>query len=235
MIHRKIVTSFSLILLSFLGLQAQTVLHVTGQASVEQKPTETIVNFTINHKAISYETVLNKLNTDINGLLSSLKKQGFKTEEIITKQFNISKNRKYMNGNWKEDGYTANQQLLVVFAIDKDRLLKVLKATTGSGSQPDINISFAIDTATKTTTKETLLVRAVENARKKADLIAMATGQKVIGIQQINYGSVSTSNPQPMYKMAEARLSSDASNFSPMEAESISMSDQVQITYLLGE
>lgn len=235
MIQGKIVTSLSLILLSFLGLQAQTVLNVTGQASVEQKPTETIVNFTINHKAVNYETVLSNLNSDINGLLSSLKKQGFKPEEIITKQFNISKNRKYVGGSWKEDGYSANQQLLVVFAIDKDRLMKVLKATTGSGSQPEIQISFAIDQATKTSMKDALLVQAVENARKKADLIASATGQKVSGIQQINYGSGSISNPQPMYKMAEARMSSDASNFSPMEAESITMRDQVQIVYILED
>lgn len=228
----KIVTS-SLLLLVLFSVRAQTTLDIIGVSSIDQKPTQTVVTFAISHKSISYEAVLNKLNTDINGLTSSLKKQGFSQAEIVTRQFDISKSRKYTNGSWKEDGYTANQQLKVIFPIDNSRLIKVLKATTGSGSQPDIAIQFTLDSETTKTMKEQLLVAAVEDARKKADLIATTTGQKVTGIVKINYGKGSTASPQPMYAMAEARMASDAASFGPMEAAAISMTDQVQITYQL--
>lgn len=233
MLQSKIVTSISLVLLLLLSVEAQTTLDITGVSSVNQKPTQTVVTFEINHKSISYESVLDKLNADINGLMVSLKKQGFDAEDITTNQFDISKSRRYTDGSWKEDGYTANQQLKVTFPIDKKRLVKVLKATTGSGSEPDVDITFSIDGETATAIKEELLVAAVKDAKAKADLIAATTGQKVVGIQKINYGRGSSSMPQPIYKMAEARMSADATNFAPMEAAAIAMSDHVQITYIL--
>lgn len=214
---------------------AQSTMEITGNSAIEHKPTQTVVSFSINVESVSYESVLNQLNMDINGLNGSLKKLGFQPEEIITRQFSISKNRKYVNGGWKDEGYLANQMLIVVFPIDKDRLVKVLKATTGSGSQPEINISFTLDDAKRRALKEQLIIDAVLDAKMKADLIASTADQAVIGIEKITYASsAGGGHPQPMYKMAEARLASDGVDFSTMEGESITLTDQVHILFKIG-
>jgi uncharacterized protein YggE len=236
MINKKIVTLIGLILLTYFRINAQSTLDVIGVASISHKPTQTVVTFTINLKAGTYEAVITKLNSDVDGLIKSLKKQGFKTEEIITLQFNISKDRKFINGSWKDEGFVANQQLKVVFPIDQDRLIKVLKATTGSGSQPEISIGFELDNDTRTKLKKELMIATVKDAEMKAQLITSAAGYSILGIEKINYGTGgSAPTPQPIYRMAEATLGNDAAGFSPMEGQSVSITDQIHITYRISQ
>ncbi|MFT6134523.1 MAG: hypothetical protein ACJAZM_001013 [Cyclobacteriaceae bacterium] len=222
--------------LTFTSFAQTAQLDITGSAQINHKPTECKVTFSVELKNASYTTVITDLTTDINGLVSSLKKQGFAPAEIITQQFNISKSKKYVNNAWKEDGFMATQQLSVVFPIDQKRLIKVLNASTGTGSNPNISIGFQIDQATQESITNSLIKSAVKDARSKADLIANTAGYEVSEIKSIQYGSSrSTSQPQPMYRMAESKAASFSSDFGPMEAESMNFSDQVHIVFGLKE
>jgi uncharacterized protein YggE len=228
----KYLTSLFLVLAITAHAQTPT-LDITGLATINHQPNQCVVTYQIQRQSSSYETALNSLNEDIVTLTKSLLKQGFEQKEIITQQFDISKNRRYANGKWIDEGYIANQRLNVVFAIDQKRLIKVLSTSTSSGSNPEVSIRFEIDEATRAKIQKELIKLAVADAREKADIISEAAGYKVTGIEQINYGSSNQPVTPAVYRMAENTLAADT-GFGPMEAEAIKLSDRVQIKFVIA-
>lgn len=223
------------VVLSASNLFAQNAtIDITGVARLDHQPTQCVVTFQIMRQSASYESALKMLNTEITTLTNTLKKQGFSSEEIITQQFEIVKNRSWSDGKWKEDGYNANQSLNVTFPIDQGRLIKVLDASTSSGAKPEVTIAFEIDSKTREKLVDELIQMAVRDAKKKATLIAETAGYVITGIEAITYGFPNRlPEPRSNYKMMENSLAADAS-FGPMVAESIQLSDQVQVRFLIN-
>ncbi len=227
--------------LSFFSLQAtgqeepQSLLHVSGQAKVAVRPTQTVVSLSIRSSNDTYAGTVEDLIQRVDLLVSELKKLKFEEEEIFTSNFSVNKNFVYDQGERKEKGFTGLQSLTVQFVQDKKRLLKVLTAAAGSKADPEISISFDLDENQKRSLKDELIRQAVIDAQAKAQLIAEQSNHKIAGIKEIKYGIVATNFPDaPVFAFAdgkqESRLGVEFSNF---EAANLTFSDQVQILFFI--
>ena len=178
---------------------------VTGEGRVEKSP-DTIelkielVTFNENYEKMIKDAI-NKLNL-LNYQLMSI---GFKKEDIKTSNFIITtkyENVKDINGNYKNEfvGYEAIQNIELEFPMDIEFLGETIGAIKRSVAKPNISISFTIQD--KSSVIDELLVNAVEDAKRKANTLANASGVRLGNVQAIDY------------KKQDYRIYSDT-NFTP--------------------
>lgn len=212
-------------------LSAHAQLNVTGQATLSVQPERTTISYAINETKDSYDEALTTMTSRIDALTKSLTKIGFKKEDIKTSNFNIRQNRKYRQNEPKGFEYVASQTLNIEFDHSTKRLLEVLNKTASDEASPGVSISFGMSDEQAKKVKTQLMQMAVSDAKAKAEILASATGYTITGIKEINYGGGSA-QPRPyaagQMGMMKAFAESDISNF---EAQDLTVSDQVFISY----
>lgn len=218
----------------FLSTKAQeSVLSITGSASVTVKPTITIITMEIRSTKDAYTDAIESMIARIDLLTKDMKKAGFKEKEIVTSNFNINKRINYTQNRTQQEVFDATQVLRVEFPQDKDQLLKVLNQATASKAQPEISISFNLDIDKKKEVKANLIRLAIKDAKEKGALIAGETTYEITGIKNISYGQ-SRFSPGPLsFNETERSMSMENVIITNMEVANLTFSESVDVAYLL--
>ena len=122
---------------------------------------------------------------------------------------------------------------MVRFEQHEERLLEVLSKAASSQSDPEINISFALDNESKKKVKDKLIKLAVADAKEKAELIAKEAGYKIAGIQEIKYG-VTYPTLAPQVAFADSRNFAEVA-ISNFEVSNLTFSESVDMTFKITE
>lgn len=217
-------------------LSTQGTISVQGNASIAVKPTTTTINLGIESNSYNYPDAVKDMIERVEQLSKELKKLGFEEKDIVTSNFNIEPTRVYVKNVWKDTGFVARQNLVVSFSQDKKKLLEVLNTATKSNSKPSINLSFGLDADKKGTLQNELVKLAVKDAKAKADIIATASGYKISGIKEIQYGTVNQ-GPNPMYeaRAMNTMMKSADVEISNFEASDLRYNESISIVYFIEQ
>ena len=203
-------------------------IRITGIGTASMSPNEIELRFTLITQDFNYNNVIEKHNLKLEEFNTILKNLGFKKEDLKTSYFNITpryKNVKKLNGDYKEefDGYFVNQNLILNFDYDMNLLDKIINNLAESNIKPRLNINFTI--REKEEFKNLILEKACYDARKKAEILAKACNQKIIGITSIDYSFsdihlYSNTRYEESYECSKSKMSSIGSNITPTDIES---------------
>ena len=234
----KVLFSICFFLFSImLSAQDSAPLSVIGQSSLSLKPTRTVISYTVNSGQNSYVAAVEDMTKRVDELAAILTKLQFEEDEIVTSTFSIQEKFLYDRGKRINDGYVATQVLRVAFAQDKKRLLEVLSKTTSGLVNAEVGISFTLDDETKDQVELQLIEQAVRDAKTKAETIAKASGYKITGIKEMDYGSTAMPFPKPqLARMEMLGASADAggAQVSNFEAADLTFSDSVRVIFWIG-
>ncbi|MFA6106331.1 MAG: SIMPL domain-containing protein [Patescibacteria group bacterium] len=159
----------------------QNQVSVTGQGKVSYVPD--IANITLGvqiDKMSKADEALNKLNGDIKKIIEALKKTGAKEEDIQTQNYSLYPQYDVIDNVSKLTGYSANQQLIVKvkdFKPGSDTVSKIISEASKAGANQVNGINFT--TSKEEELKQEARIKAIEDARSKADSIANAAGVKL--------------------------------------------------------
>ena len=203
-------------------------IKITGIGTASMSPNEIELRFTLNTQDFNYNNAIEKHDLKLIEFNNLLKELGFKKEDLKTSYFNISpryKNVKKLNGDYKEefDGYYVNQNLILNFDYDMNLLDKIINKLSTSNIKQRLNINFTIKK--KEEFKNLILENACCDARKKAEILANACNQKIIGITSIDYSFsnihlYSSTRYEESYECCKSKMSSIGSNITPNDIES---------------
>ena len=173
---------------------------VTGEGKVTAVPDVAVVSAGVVAQGTSVKQVQQEMNTKINTVTDSVKKLGIDSKDIQTTNYSVSPTYDYRAGTQKIIGYQANTNVTIkVRAIDKAN--DVVDAATAGGANQVGGISF--DVSDKTKAENEARVKAVEEAKKKAETASKAAGfslGRVINYSE-NFGGMP--RPMPMYAKAD--------------------------------
>ncbi|MGY6743410.1 MAG: SIMPL domain-containing protein [Cecembia sp.] len=229
----KKILSVTIFVLLFLGAQAQQlpVIEVEGLSEVSVLPDEALIYISLTEKAMTVADATNGLNKKTKSIEEALKKSGVKTYQFFAENYFVQVNRVFSRGTSRDSGFVASQNIRVrVSDIEKD-LIKVTETIHQTGN-PGFSLSLNVSDNLKKQTEEHLLELAIEDAIKKAHIIAKSIGVEDIKVHKVVY--TSTSNTfYPI--MREARVSM-ASDMAPMEEpvirpEARKLTDKVVVTF----
>ena len=160
---------------------------IKGTGNVSMKPDLIRLAIVLETTDMDYQVTMDTANEQIESLRAAFALIGFKKEELKTTDFNVRQNTEYDHEKRIHvfNGYTCKHSLRLEFDFDVEVLGRTISAMSGSGANPKFTISFTIKDEEKT--KEDLLVDAVSDAMKKADILASAAKVSLGQLLAINH------------------------------------------------
>ncbi len=205
-------------------------LRVQGRGHVTAEPDIVIISFSVSGRAMDYEAALKNLHNRVNNLRENLSASGLDKSDLKTTDFNVAVETDYKDGRSIFRGYRANHRLIIELPIQRELLNSVL-ANIGEGySGAQIKLDFSVKD--KEALREKVLILAVKNARKNAEILASAAGVKLGEIKEVNYH---WSEVRFYHRKAEMICESASEYSADIEPEEISASDNVTIIYEIAD
>ena len=169
---------------------------VTGSASVTLKADYARISVGVSSKAATVEQAANENNAAIYAVIEALKEAGVAEEDIAPSNYSVYAEYDYASfGGQKLTGYNVTNQLTVIIR-DMAHIGATLDKATAAGANNIYNIEFLSTKADEAQDEAT--VYAVQDAMRRAKLLASAAGLNLGGIKSISdtvasYGIVTRS------------------------------------------
>lgn len=205
---------------------------VTGEGHAYASPDQASITMGVISEAKTASAALKTNNDKMTSLISTLKGKGIAEKDILTSNFSINPQYHYdnsSNGSQRATitGYQASNDVTV--KIRKlGTLGDTLDAVVGAGANNVNGINFSL--AEPAPVLDEARKKAVEDAKRKAELYASAAGVKVGRVLYITESAGMISPPRPMMARAMAKESFAAVPIATGEQES---SASVTIIYSL--
>ncbi len=213
---------------NLLGDQMKT-LRVTGETSIFVKPDLIIFNLRASKVCKGYEEAVRKSSELTVKIKDLVEKSGFDRKELKTDSLSVEPEYEYKE---KEDserkrilvGYRYRHDSFIEFDNDNEVLGKLIYEVSKSGL--DIEFFVKYDLKDKVKYKEEALEKAVEQAKRKADIIAKTSGVKLLDIRSIDY-----SFDKIGVDMVYNSMSASRSYNIDIDADDIEISEDIEITW----
>lgn len=170
------------------ALAEGTTLSVTGNGTVLVESDLAIVTVGVQETSKDVLEAQSTVNEKIAAIKQALLDAGVEESSINTDSINIYANYDYSDNTEVIVGYTARNSLSVR-TTDMDNVGSLIDAAFAAGANTLDNVQFTVQDDTQA--REQALTMAVEDARRKADVLASAAGLQVASIESISEGGVS--------------------------------------------
>lgn len=217
--------SFLLTVPAFASEAGKTVVQVSGTSQQEVTPDIARISLVVN----SIQDNIEKAKTDnvrqVNKVMAALRDQGIGSEQIKTDTYQI--NPLY---NYEKDklpvlkGYQVTQRLEVRTGIEQAGT--IVNEVTQAGASEISSIRF--ETADETAGKDKAMQEAIQDALRKAEVIAGALHKRVANITLINESGVFYNPVMLESRMFKAAAADSAAPNIP--AGKVSIGANVQVT-----
>lgn len=165
-----------------------TKLSVTGNGTVLVESDLAIVTVGVQETSKDVLEAQSTVNEKIAAIKQALLDAGVEESSVNTDSINIYANYDYSDNTEVIVGYTARNSLSVR-TTDMDNVGSLIDAAFAAGANTLDNVQFTVQDDTQA--REQALTMAVEDARRKADVLASAAGLQVASIESISEGGVS--------------------------------------------
>ncbi len=155
---------------------------VTGSAAVTLQADYAQVSVGVSTSAKTVEAASRENNAAIHAVIDALKLAGVAEEDIATNSYSVHTEYDYSTGVSVMSGYNVTNQLTVIIR-DMEHIGATLDKATAAGANSIYNIEFLSTQADAAQDEAT--VYAVQDAMRKADLLATAAGLNVGSILSI--------------------------------------------------
>ncbi|MBQ8554711.1 MAG: SIMPL domain-containing protein [Clostridia bacterium] len=181
---------------------------VTGTAAVTLKADYAQVTVGVRTNAKTVEAATEENGTAIRAVIAALIEAGVAEEDIATSNYSVSAEYDYSSftSDQRLTGYNVTNQLTVILR-DMTCIGAVLDKATAAGANSIYNIEFL--STQSAAAQDEAAVYAVQEAMRKADLLAKAAGLEVgavISMEESTSGWYSTART---YNLAETAKTSN--------------------------
>lgn len=213
---------------------------VTGTGSIELAPDYTEVTLSVTAKDRVYENAMDMASCQLENIRASLGSAGFAKEDIRSVDFSVNTeyvSRQDSDGNYVQcfDGYRVFHRIRIGFDLDPGLLSDVLRIISGGVAEPELEIRFTV--RNRDSASEALLERICADARRKAEILARASGFVLGELVSVSFDSEGLRPYSPTGFSVEDRCmtkmccSSDCMEIVP---DGISMSDSAVFVWEIG-
>jgi uncharacterized protein YggE len=203
-------------------------LSVNATAVVDRAPDQAVIMLAVESEAESAREAAAANATKMDRVVSALKRLGIPSANIRTVSYELQP--QYAQSENREPriaSYRALNQVQVTLS-SIDRVGPTIDAALASGSNRVSNLSFGIEDTGAARLEA--LQKAVAKAKREAEAVATAAGQK-LGVPltiQVDGYAVQPPRPMPMYRMAADMAMAPPT---PVEGGTIQVSASVSIIY----
>ncbi len=166
---------------------------VQGKGNEFFAPDEIIFNIDFIKKGQSYEEVLKEGSNNVQYFIDELLlKNGFQKEDLKTRSFTISEERRYDNLTHQSvfDGFSFSQKAILRFDYDKSILARMMTAISKLEDAPVCQVQFGIKNEKEC--RKVILSKAYKNAEDQAFAIAQAANKTLTRCMKVDFKPFTT-------------------------------------------
>lgn len=216
----------ALLVMVMASAAAETRITVSGSGTTLVNADYAMVTLGVVHMEADVLKAQEKVNSAINSIRAALIENGIEKENINTDQVRINARYDYSGSVEKIVGYSASSYL-VIRTDDMENVGSVIDVAFTAGANTLDGIEFFAENTEGA--REESLTFAVTDARKKAEIIAKASGLVITGIDTISesYSYTSESARNAVFKNA---VMEDAAAYGQTVVQSAKLSVQASLT-----
>ncbi|MBO6549078.1 MAG: SIMPL domain-containing protein [Rhizobiales bacterium] len=181
---------------------------MTGRATIGATPDRVEITLGVSSKAETAKDALTLNNVNMNQIISTLKENGVEEKYILTSNFSIHADYQHFKDGRPAQvrGYNVSNTVRVQVQ-DVKKLGPLLDKVVSAGSNQVHGIRFYVSNAEEI--KDKARKKAVERARRKAELYTEAAGVKLGKVMVISESAHHAGNtPVPMARSLKAEATS---------------------------
>lgn len=156
---------------------------ISGEGRISYQPDMAIINLGVQvDKVDTAENALRQLNETIGRVIPAIKGLGISEKDIQTQSYSLSPQYDYIDNVSFVAGYNASQALVVTvrdISQNKDLVNRVIAEAARSGANQVNSITFS--TTKLAELKQQARLKAIEDAKNKAGVMAQAAGVRKLG------------------------------------------------------
>ena len=207
-----------------------TKLSVSGNGTVLVESDLAIVTVGVREASADVLVAQAAVNEKIAAIKQALLDAGVQETEINTDSINIYANYDYSDNTEVIVGYTANNSLSVR-TTDIDNVGALIDAAFAAGANTLDNVQFTVQDDSEA--REQALTKAVEDARRKADVLAAAAGMQVTAIESIAESGVYTYDSMRNFAQMDAAATEGSGAGTLVQAALVSVDASVLMDFIL--
>ncbi len=224
---------YSIVLLFMLmaaAAAAETKITVSGTGEIRINADTAVISLGVNARNKDVLKAQQQVNETIAAIRTALIIQGVKEENINTEFINIHAMYDYQNDQEQLAAYNASSTLAIK-VTDMESVGPLIDAAFAAGANTLNGISFSASDTEEA--KDGALKNAVEDAKKKAEILAQASGLEITGIETISEDGVSSyeNNIGTVYARGMDIVESAKDSGTVVQAAKLIVSAAISITF----
>ena len=186
---KKLIAIFVALVMLLVSVEAlaETKITANGTGEVRVSADTAIISLGVNARDKDVLKAQQRVNETIAAIRTALIEQGVKEENINTDFINIYPLYDYSNDQEQLAAYNASSTLAIK-VTDMESVGSLIDVCFAAGANTLNGISFSASDTEEAKTEA--MKKAVTDAKKKAEILAEASGLKIIGIEIISEGGV---------------------------------------------
>ena len=210
---------------------AETKISVNGSGETRVSADTAVISLGVNARDKDVLKAQQQVNDAIASIRKALVEQGVKEENINTEFINIYAMYDYQSDQEKLAAYNASSTLAIK-VTDMETVGSLIDVCFAAGANTLNGVSFSASDTEEA--RAAAIKDAVENAKKKAEILAEAAGLKITGIEIISEGSVYTYDNN-VGNVFAAKGFSEESAGTVVQSAKLLVSASVSITFTAEE
>lgn len=206
------------------AVRDRDVILVGGTGKVTSKPDLALVQIGIYSEGPTVNGVQADNTAKMNRIIESLKSLGIDKADIQTSNYNLQPAIDWSNGRQNIRGYTLSQNISVKVR-DLPKIGEALEQSISAGANQINGVTFTIDEPSSL--QDQARLKAIEDAKRKAEALASATGLKIIKVVSF---SESGGTP-PMMPYAGDAMYNQRKEVPQIESGSLDVEMNVSVTF----
>lgn len=163
---------------------------ITGNGRFSTRPDKICISMSIKGENKNYNEAMEIADKKVLDLKAKLAENGFDEKKIYTNDLNVRAVNKYveskLSGNrYVFDKYCATHSIKIDFEYDTKKLAKCIDTIVDSVAEPNFSISFEVEN--EKPLKEKAMGNAVQDAKRKAEVLAKSAGVKLGSLVSIDH------------------------------------------------
>ncbi len=200
---------------------------IDGVGKVTAKPTLALVQFGVVTQGATAAAAQRDNSSKMNAVIQAMQELGVKKDDIETSGYYLNPNYNYDKSPYTIIGYSVNQNVSAKVR-DFEKIGQVLERGVALGINQVNTVQFSIDDPTSL--RDDARMKALEDARKKADALAKALDVDVVRVVSFAESPANAPGPVPMY-YREAATSADAGSAPTIQSGTQDVEMNVSVTF----
>lgn len=230
---RIVVFLLMLVLLCCTAIADESKLTVSGSGTVYMEADQVSATLGVMLSGKDLSKVQAEVNEAVARICEALEAAGMEEKNISTNYIYVNPRYDYGGARGDEQelvGYTVNNSLSII-TTDTEAIGKYIDVAFEAGANTFDSIHFSVQDDSEAQDKA--LELAVQEAYRKAEVIAAASGRNIEGILEINEGNLNTAynSGSASYKLWAAPEAAAGSMDTTVRAAQVSVSANVQIIF----